>query len=87
MTISIKVKKEQVRKPILTHNRKVAANVQAMFEKWEQEQFPSRVQKQEADPKSIGSRKQEAAKLGIRLTRSAVRTLLKEKQLVAPKGT
>ena len=70
----------QVRKPIFTRNRKVAANVQFMYEKWEQEQFPSRVQKQEADPHSITSRKRSAAAMNIRLTRSQIRMLLTEKQ-------
>ena len=78
--MQIAIKKEQVKKPIFTRNRKVAANVQVMHEKWEQEQFPSRVQKQEADPQSITSRKRSAAAMNIRLTRHQIRQLLNEKQ-------
>jgi len=81
--ILLKAKKPQVRKPILTRNRKVAANVQAMFEKWEAEQFPSRVQKPEANPQSISSRKRQAAAMNIRLTRHQIRQLLIQKKELA----
>lgn len=83
MQIEPHPKTEQVKKPIFTRNRKVAANVQAMFEKWEAEQFPSRVHKQEGNPQSITSRKRSAAAMNIRLTRHQIRELLTQKAEVA----
>lgn len=80
--MEIRAVKEQIHKPIFTRNRKVAKNVEDMHNRWEANQFPSRVQKKEKDPNSIGGRKEAATELGVRLTRSQVRLLLKEKQLV-----
>ena len=85
--MQIAIKKEQVKKPIFTRNRKVAANVQNMYEHWEKTQFPSRGQKQEADPQSITSRKRSAAAMNIRLTRHQIRAQARKKRLITQKFT
>lgn len=39
----------------MARNQKINANVNHMYDKWEKEQFPSRVVKVDADPTSVQS--------------------------------
>lgn len=68
------------RKPNILKNPKIGKQIQEMYEKWEREQFPSRVNKPEADPESISSIKKKH-----RIPRHLAR-MIKEGKASAPKS-